>query len=120
MSEARLVPSCCHVGCEEAATHRIIARGPLVDEGDYVDACAKHVGLLLGCSDGTGPATHWEVLEIGTKPLVCPDCGEVLVKTHYQDADEGHWFVCWMCECKPDMDVVNDLDREGVATIDPL
>lgn len=57
-------PHCCHVGCEEDATYRIEAFGPLVGEDDYVDACEKHVGLLLGCYEGTGPATHWEVHEL--------------------------------------------------------
>lgn len=32
---------------------------------------------------------------------VCPDCGNVMVKTHYRDADDGEWRVCWTCECKP-------------------
>mgnify|MGYP001072947732 CR=1 FL=1 len=32
--------------------------------------------------------------------ISCPYCNEVMVRTHYQN-EEGDWFVCWLCGCKP-------------------
>jgi len=34
------------------------------------------------------------------RKMMCPICHTELVKTHYQDGDDGGWRVCWKCECE--------------------
>ena len=31
--------------------------------------------------------------------LVCPDCGEEMVKAKYE-TEEGDWIYVWLCGCK--------------------
>ena len=62
---------------------------------------------------GHGTAGHNRLMVIAkladrleSQEPVCPRCKEQMVRTHYQDAD-GHWFVCWLCGCEPDSDVLD-------------
>ena len=98
---------CCHVGCDADAVYEIWAGGPSVDPCDFINACPKHVGLLLGRLDGTGPATHWVVWEIAKvsqnhlvkrRLPVCPDCGAEMQRALFED-EEGAWSVKWLCDC---------------------
>jgi len=55
---------CCHVGCEEAAVYEIVGCGPEANPEDYIHACPKHVGLLLGHRPEDGVPAYWRVTEL--------------------------------------------------------
>jgi len=39
------------------------------------------------------------------KRPICPLCEEEMVRCHYQN-EEGDWFVCWLCGCKPEAEAI--------------
>jgi hypothetical protein len=39
------------------------------------------------------------IAEIDIRPI-CPDCKQVMVKTHIELEDGSGWFTGWACECK--------------------
>jgi hypothetical protein len=39
------------------------------------------------------------IAEIDIRPI-CPDCKQVMVKTHIELEDGSGWFTGWACECE--------------------
>ena len=62
---------------------------------------------ILADGDGLTPESQIETIkdmllrfgERTDKRPFCPDCGEVMVKTHIETEDGG-WITGWLCGCK--------------------
>ena len=58
-------PWCCHGGCEADAEFEIHEeRGDISHHDNYTQACALHVGALLGSTAEDHPTDHWIVSAI--------------------------------------------------------
>ncbi len=44
------------------------------------------------------------------EPVHCSYCLAQMVRTHYQ-TEEGDWFICWLCECSPDYNLINTFEK---------